>query len=194
MDIDPVFFPTQQDFREWLLQHHLSKQELWVGYYKKDSGLESITWPESVDEALCFGWIDGLRKSIDSISYKIRFTPRKPNSHWSAVNIERIGALIDAGLVQEAGIQPYARKKAENSLQASYEQKNPELPQPYEKQIKAHPEAWDFFQSLAPSYKKASIWWIIQAKKAETRQRRLSILIESSANGQKIPPLLNGKK
>ena len=161
-----------------------------MGYYKKSTKKPSITWPESVDQALCYGWIDGLRKSIDEESYKIRFTPRKPTSNWSAVNIDRIEFLTKEGLMKPAGIEAWNKRLENKSKVYSYEQqKKAKLLPEYEAQIKANPEAWEFFSNLAPSYKAQTIHWIMSAKREETRQKRLDITIESSAQGLKIPQI-----
>lgn len=190
---EPKFFPTPADFRTWLASNHDKEEVLWVGYYKKATKIPSITWPESVDEALCYGWIDGLRKSIDDKSYKIRFTPRRPNSNWSAVNIKRVAELKKTGMMKAAGLEAYAKKTAEKSRIYSYEQAQAALDPSYEAKIKANSKAWAFFENLAPSYKKASIRWVMSAKREETRLRRLGILIESSAEEQKIPQLRRSK-
>lgn len=187
--MQPVFFSTPADFRDWMEQNHHQKIELWVGFHKKASGKPSITWPESVDVALCFGWIDGLRKSVDAESYKIRFTPRKPDSHWSAVNIKRIQELREEGLVHPAGLEAFSKMDKKNAKKASYEQQQVELKPAYEAKIKANAKAWQFFQELAPGYTKQSIWWVMSAKREETRLRRLDVLIESCEAGQKIPQL-----
>lgn len=192
--MEVLFFPTPTDFRKWLTENHESAQEQWIGYYKKASGIPSITWPESVDEALCFGWIDGLRKTIDEKSYKIRFTPRRPNSNWSAVNLKRIEELKQQGLIQPAGLTAYQKWKESKSAQYSYEQQNVDMNPVYLEQIKENPDAWQFYEALAPSYKRASIWWVMSAKREETRLRRLNVLIESSAKSEKIPMLINSKK
>jgi len=184
-----IFFPTSDDFRKWLNENHQTETVLWVGYYKKVTGIPSITWPESVDQALCFGWIDGLRKSINENAYKIRFTPRKPRSIWSKVNIERMKELTKLGLVQPAGLEAFKKKKEKNSIRYSYEQGTLNLDPIYEKLIKENKDAWTFYQKLPPSVKKPCIWWVMGAKREETRLRRLNILIESSASGKKIPPL-----
>jgi uncharacterized protein YdeI (YjbR/CyaY-like superfamily) len=185
----PTFFPTPSDFRKWLSQHHEVEQELWVGYYKKATKVPSVTWPESVDEALCYGWIDGLRKSIDEKSYMIRFTPRKATSHWSNVNIKRVAELTKLKQMQPAGIAAFKKLKKENSGKASFEQKSVTLDKNYITQIQTSEKAWAFFDALAPSYKKATIWYVMSAKQETTRQRRLQILIESSEQGLKIPML-----
>lgn len=190
-----TFFPTPKDFKRWLDEHHKTETKLWVGYYKKATKLPSITWPESVDQALCYGWIDGIRKRIDDNSYMIRFTPRKTTSIWSAVNIARVAELSKEGLMQPAGTSAYEKRSEKKSERYSYEQKNVTLAPKYEKQIKSNAKAWDFFsQKLAPSSRTQSIWWVMSAKKEETQLRRLSILIESSEKGNKIPPLGYGVK
>ncbi len=191
----PKFFKTSSDFRKWLDKNSDKIDELWVGYYKKGTGKQSITWPESVDEALCCGWIDGLRKSIDEESYKIRFTPRRPNSHWSTVNINRVKELSKLGLMKPSGLEAYKKRDEKKSKQASYEQKEIRFDKKFEERIKANKKAWDYFQSMAPSYRKQCTWWIMSAKKEETKLKRLLTLIESSEQKQKIPPLRwSGKK
>jgi len=181
-----VFFRSPADFRNWLKKHHASETELWVGFYKKGSGRASITWPESVDEALCVGWIDGIRKSIDDISYKIRFTPRKPGSIWSAVNIRRVGVLVDEGRMQPAGLKAYQARKENKSGIYSYEQRRDQLEEPYASLLRRNKAAWDFFQAQPPSYKKLAGWYVVSAKKEETRLKRLEKLIEDSAQGKRI--------
>ena len=181
-----TFFKTQTEFTEWLEEHNQTS-ELWVGYYKKDTGRESLTWSESVDVALCYGWIDGIRKTIDAHSYKIRFTPRKVNSVWSAVNVKKVKALTEAGKMKPAGLHVY--NKRSDQVGYTSEDRNVPLATEYEEQIKANGPAWTFFSSLAPSYKRDTIWWVMTAKKEETRLRRLAIVIESSEQGLKIPSL-----
>ena len=181
-----VFFRSPADFRNWLKKHHASETELWVGFYKKSSGRASITWPESVDEALCVGWIDGIRKSIDDISYKIRFTPRKPGSIWSAVNIRRVRVLVDEGRMQPAGLKAYQARKENKSGIYSYEQRRDQLEEPYASLLRRNKAAWDFFQAQPPSYKKLAGWYVVSAKKEETRLKRLERLIEDSAQGKRI--------
>ena len=148
------FFKSPRDFRKWLEKYHSTSQELWVGYYKKSSGQLSITWPESVDEALCFGWIDGIRKSVDGLSFAIRFTPRKVGSIWSAVNIKRVQELSDKGLMQPAGLQAFQARKENKSGIYSYEQRSDKLEEPYEERLRENKAAWDFFQTQPPSYRK----------------------------------------
>ena len=188
------FFKTQKDFRKWLEKNHNKSRELWVGYYKKSSGRPSVDWPQSVDEALCFGWIDGLRKSIDGESYKIRFTPRKPGSIWSTVNLKRAKELINLGIMQPAGLEAFNKKDEKKINRYSFERENVKLDNEYEKKFKLNKKAWEFFQSMAPSYKKPTVWWVISAKQEETRLKRLSILIECSESGEKIPQMKWGDK
>jgi len=188
------FFKSPAEFRNWLKKHHAGEHELWVGFYKKDSGKPSITWPQSVDEALCFGWIDGLRKSIDDVSYMIRFTPRKPTSTWSAVNIRRVAELKEKGLMRPAGLKAFELRREYRSGIYSYEQRSVELPDPYRKQLKKHKAAWKFFEAQTASYRKAVNWWILGAKREETRQKRLAELIEHSTNERLIPGYVRTKK
>lgn len=184
-----TFFETPSDFRDWLEENHDSEDVLWVKYYKVVTGKPSMRWEESVREALCFGWIDGLRKSIDDESYKIRFTPRNPDSHWSKKNIEMVEELIEEGRMQPPGMEAFEQMDEDNAKQASYEQKSVELKKEYREKIKANDEAWEYFQELAPGYTKTSVHWVMSAKQEKTRQRRLKILIESCEEGKKIPPL-----
>jgi uncharacterized protein YdeI (YjbR/CyaY-like superfamily) len=183
----PTFFPTPADFRAWLETHHADSAELLVGFWKKDTGKPSITWPQSVDEALCFGWIDGIRRSLGDEAYTIRFTPRKATSTWSAVNIRRMEELIAEGRVAPAGLAAYQRRRAERSGIYAYEQRSPELPEPYAGIFRQHAAAWEYFQAQRPSYRKQAVWWVISAKREETRERRLATLIENSAAGEWIP-------
>jgi len=189
----PTFFATPAAFREWLEKHHARADELWVGFYKKASDNPSITWPESVDQALCFGWIDGLRKSIDDISYAIRFTPRRPVSIWSSVNIRRAQALIDHGQMKPAGLCAYQARRANASGIYSYDQRRTELEEPYDRALRKNKAAWIFFRAQPPSHRRAICWWIVSAKKADTRLRRLEKLVAYSARGQRLPELAPGK-
>ena len=182
----PRFFKSPSAFRKWLAANHAKAKELWVGFHKKDSGKPSITWPESVDEALCFGWIDGVRKRIDAESYMIRFSPRKPSSIWSVVNIRNAEKLISEKRMQPAGLKAYEARKEYRSGIYSYEQRSPELVEPYAGKLKRNKGAWKFFQAQPPSYRKMINWWIVSAKQEETRLKRLDKLIEASANGQRL--------
>jgi len=186
----PAFFATPSAMRTWVGTHHEIARELWVGFYKKSSGKPSITWPEAVDQALCFGWIDGIRKSINSKSYVIRFTPRKPRSTWSAVNSKRVAELTTLGLMQPAGLKPFRERAPARSGIYSYEQRHTaRLSDAQERRFRGNGRAWEYFQAQAPSYRKTAIWWVVTAKQEETRARRLTTLIESSERGRPIPPL-----
>ncbi|NKB96887.1 MAG: bacteriocin-protection protein [Pseudomonadales bacterium] len=183
---DVIFFSDQEEFRDWL-ESHPEAREIWVGYFKKGSGRATLTWSASVDVALCFGWIDGIRKSIDDQSYKIRFTPRKAGGVWSAVNVKKVKALEQLGKMKPAGMQVFNNRIDAQGY--SSEQRNVKLAKEYEQQLKANPSAWQFFSSLAPSYKRDSIWWVMSAKKEETRSRRLGVLIASCAAELRVPTL-----
>src|SRR6187549_1655499 len=176
----PTFFPAQSHFRKWLEKYHEKETELLVGFYKVGSGKASMTWPQSVDEALCFGWIDGVRKSIDKDSYQIRFTQRKSTSIWSAINIRKIEELTKGGLMQPAGLASFEKRTESKSKIYSHERDEVEFTQDFKKQFKANKKAWDYFQSLAPSYRKLSIHWIMGAKQETTRVKRLNQMISDS--------------
>jgi len=183
------FFASPADWRRWLAANHDRVDELWVGFYKKASGKPSITWVESVDEALCFGWIDGIRKTIDADRYMNRFTPRRRGSTWSAVNIKRVAALKRAGRMHEAGLRAFRNRKDDKTAIYSYEQrKTSTLPRAYARTFKANKAAWTFFSSQAPSYQRVTTGYVISAKQEETRQRRLAVLIEASARGRRLGP------
>jgi uncharacterized protein YdeI (YjbR/CyaY-like superfamily) len=159
---------------------------LWVGFYKKDSGKPSITWAESVDEALCVGWIDGIRKSVDAERYRIRFTPRRKGSIWSAVNIRRVGVLTEEKRMRPAGLKAFAERLENKSGVYSYEQRRDQLEEPYAAILKKNRAAWAFFQAQAPYYRKTLGWWIVSAKREETRLARLKQLVEACARGQRL--------
>lgn len=182
----PKFFKTPATFRKWLAANHAKSSELWVGFYKKNSGRPSITWRESVDEALCFGWIDGIRKNIDKKSYTIRFTPRKPRSIWSAVNNRNVERLIREKRMQPAGLKAFAVRKENRSGIYSYEQRSPDLVEPYLGKLKRNKAAWKFFQAQPPSYRKIMNWWVVSAKREETRLKRLNQLMAESAQGRRL--------
>ena len=184
--VDVIFFENQEEFSGWL-EEHADASELWVGYFRKSTGRASLTWSNSVDVALCFGWIDGIRKTIDEQSYKIRFTPRTINSVWSAVNVKKVEALIPLGKMKPAGMHVFNNRSDTQGYTS--EDRNVPLADEFEAQIKANQPAWLFFTNLAPSYKRDSIWWVMSAKKEETRLRRLGVLIASSEAGLKIPTL-----
>jgi uncharacterized protein YdeI (YjbR/CyaY-like superfamily) len=185
----PAFFPTPAAFRAWLEKHHETARELLVGFYKKDSGTPSITWPESVDEALCFGWIDGVRRSLGPKSYSIRFTPRKPTSIWSRVNVDKVERLTGAGRMQPAGLRAYAARTAERTGVYSFErQQAAQLSAAEEKTLRANRKAAAFFERQPPWYRRVAIHWVTSAKRDETRARRLVQLIKDSAAGRRTGP------
>lgn len=186
----PRFFATPGKWRGWLAKHHGTATELWVGFHKKGSGRPSITWPEAVDEALCFGWIDGVRKSLDETRYVIRFTPRRRGSVWSSVNLGRVKELTRLGLMRPAGLEAHeARDGAKSGLYSFEQRKQVTLPEKFERKLKRNREAWRFFQVQPPWYRRTAAWWIISAKKEETKERRLATLIEDCARGRTIKPL-----
>jgi uncharacterized protein YdeI (YjbR/CyaY-like superfamily) len=183
----PTFFETPADFRAWLEQHHESETELLVGFFKKGSGRPSITWPESVGEALCFGWIDGVRRGIDEESYSIRFTPRKPSSTWSSVNIARVAELTERGLMRPAGVAAFERRSEAKSGIYSYEQsKEAELEPAHEREFRANAAAWSFFSAQPRGYRRTATHWVVRAKREDTRRKRLATLIDDSANGRRL--------
>jgi uncharacterized protein YdeI (YjbR/CyaY-like superfamily) len=181
-----IFFKKPSDFQKWLEKNHATAGELWVGFYRKNSGKPSITWPESVDEALCFGWIDGIRKRIDEISYQIRFTPRRRGSIWSAINIRRGQELTKQKRMRRAGLKAFAARIENKSGIYSYEQRKAELDGPYAKMLEKNKPARDYFEAQPPSYRKMIAWWIVSAKKEETRLMRLKKLIRLSAQKKRL--------
>lgn len=187
MITEPIFFETTKAFRAWLERHHAEADELTVGYYKKGTGRLSITWPESVDEALCYGWIDGVRRSLGAESYTIRFTPRRPGSTWSKVNLGRVQVLIEEGRMQPTGLAAFEARSEKRSGIYSFEQESIEFPEQYAAVLQEDDAAWQYFQAQAASYRKAVTWWIVSAKKEETRAARLEKLKRHSAAGQRLP-------
>ena len=186
----PTFFATPAELRAWLEDNHATATELFVGFYRRGSGKTSITWQELVDEELCFGWIDGVRKGIDDDSYSNRITPRKPRSTWSAINIARAKELIRLGRMRPAGLKAFERRTDERSAIYSYEQrKKARLHPDAERVFRANKKAWAFFQARPPSYQRTAIWWVISAKREETRQKRLATLIRDAQNGRTVGPL-----
>jgi len=194
--VKPTFFKTPADWRRWLERHHADARELWVGFHKRDSGQPSITWPQSVDEALCFGWIDGVRKSLNGTSYVIRFTPRKPDSNWSLVNLRRVKALSQEGRMHPAGRKVFRARRPEKSGRYSFESRPQTLPPRYLRLLRANPAAWTYYRGRPPGYQRTVNFWILSAKKEETRLKRLALLIEDSAAGRSVAPLraLNQRK
>ena len=182
----PTFFATQAAFRTWLEKHHNTETELVVGFYKVGSHKPSITWSQSVDQALCFGWIDGVRKSVDGESYCIRFTPRKAGSIWSAINIKKVEDLTAQGLMQPAGLKAFGLRKENKSRVYSHENETAALTLEMERQFKANSKAWDFFQTQAPSYRKVALHWLMSAKQEKTKQVRLTKLIAFSKQSKRV--------
>ncbi len=187
--MDVIFFATPEGLRAWFAEHHETAGELRVGFHKKATGTPSVTWPEAVDEALCVGWIDGVRKGIDATSYTIRFTPRKPGSIWSAVNIARVAELSRQGRMLPSGLAAFARRREAKSAVYAYEQETPQLDADAEQQFRANATAWAFFQAQAPWYQRTATWWIVSAKQEATRQKRLATLIADSAQGRRLARL-----
>lgn len=182
---DLTFFRTPAELRGWFERHAATARELHAGFYKKASGEPGITWPESVDEALCVGWIDGVRRNVDEQRYTIRFTPRKPGSVWSTVNIRKVEALTAQGRMQPAGLAAFALRKEDRSSIYAYEQRDAELPDPYRKVFQANAAAWEWFQAQPPGYRKLASWGVVSAKQEATRLKRLETLIAESAAGRR---------
>jgi uncharacterized protein YdeI (YjbR/CyaY-like superfamily) len=188
--MDPTFFATPAAWRAWLARHHATAAELWVGFYKRGSGRPSITWPESVDQALCYGWIDGVRRSLGPESYAIRFTPRRPGSTWSKVNLQRVGELEALGLMQPAGQAAHAARTAAKSGIYAYEQRDQaRLTPEQEREFKRNRKAWAYFQAEAPWYRRTATYWVISAKRAEARAKRRATWIADLAAGRRIGQL-----
>jgi uncharacterized protein YdeI (YjbR/CyaY-like superfamily) len=188
--VKPVFFATPEEFGAWLEEHHETQTELLVGFYKKGSGKPSITWPESVEQALRFGWIDGIRRSLGDESYTIRFTPRKPTSNWSLVNVAKVEELKQRGLMAQAGLRAYAaRREDRTGVYSSERREAAVLPAEFEKRFRAAKAAWKWFTSRPAGYRRTATHWVVSAKRDETRQRRLQQLIDCSAEGRTVPPL-----
>jgi uncharacterized protein YdeI (YjbR/CyaY-like superfamily) len=176
-----TFFESAAALRRWLEAHHASEAELLVGFFKRGSGRPSLTWPESVDEALCFGWIDGIRRTVDEERYTIRFTPRRPGSNWSAVNLKRVPQLEALGRMADAGRAAFAKRSEAKSAIYSYENKPEDLPPDDQKRFRANKKAWKFFSEQPPGYRRTALYWVLSAKKEE--------LIADSAAGRRLPQL-----
>ena len=181
-----TFFATPQEFRKWLEQHHQTETELIVGFYKVKSGKSSMTWSESVDQALCFGWIDGIRRTIDSDSYSIRFTPRRRTSIWSPINIKKVEDLAREGLMKPEGLKAFSHRKEDQSGVYSYNKQPQKLDTTYENQFRENTVAWNFFMKQAPSYQKMITYWVMSAKKEKTRQSRLEKVIKESEAQKRV--------
>jgi uncharacterized protein YdeI (YjbR/CyaY-like superfamily) len=186
---EPIFFAAPEEFYAWLEEHHESEREVYVGYYKKATGRPSLTWSEAVDQALCFGWIDGRLNRIDDERHMQRFTPRRPGSNWSNVNVAKVEALKKAGLMRPAGLAAFERRSEDRTGVYSFERENAALPEQYEQRLRANPAATEYFDSKPPWYRRTARIWVMSAKREETRERRLGQLIEDSANGVDIKPL-----
>lgn len=190
----PKFFANQGEFRRWLESNHDKRAELLVGFHKKDSGKKSITYPEALDEALCFGWIDGVRRSLNDSSYTIRFTPRKPKSIWSLVNTRKVEELIKRGCMHQAGLDAYRLRDPKRTGVYSFENRPRELSEEYEKKFRMNKRAWEFFERQPPGYKRLATYFVMEAKQEETRLRRLKTLITSSEKNERLGPITGGKK
>lgn len=191
--MEATFFKTRSHLRRWLEKNHASAKELWIGMYRKASGKGGVSYDEALEEALCFGWIDGVRKRFDDESYVQRFTPRTARSYWSAVNIKRAGELKKAGRMHASGLAAFARRDSERTERYSFERQHAALDPTQEKQFRANARAWDYFESEAPWYRRVAVHWVTSAKKEDTRQRRLDTLIRDSAAKRRIG-LLQQKK
>ncbi len=183
---DIKYFSTISEFREWLEENHTHARELQVGFYKKNSGRFNFSWSEAVDAAICYGWIDGVRNAVDEISYTVRFTPRKPTSIWSAVNIKKVEELSRLGLMRPAGIAAFDKRDEKKSKIYAYEQKNAALGKNYEARFRANAKAWEFFEAQAAYYRRTATWWVISAKKEKTRLKRLGKFISNSEAGKRV--------
>ena len=192
---EPIYFETAAAFRAWLEEHHETETEVWVGMWKRATGKQSVTWAEAVDEALCFGWIDGLVRRVDDKRHMQRFTPRKPTSNWSAINIANVERLRSAGRMRPAGEAAFARRRDDRTAVYSHEQReNPVFTAEEEAQLEADAAAWAYWSARPPSYRRQATWWVISAKRPETRARRLATLIADSAAGRTIKPLTLAKR
>jgi uncharacterized protein YdeI (YjbR/CyaY-like superfamily) len=187
---EPIYFKSPAAFRSWLEEHHETETEVWVGMWKKATGRQGMSWSEAVDEALCFGWIDGLLRRVDDERHMQRFTPRKPTSNWSAINVAKVAQLGAEGRMVPAGEAAFARRRDDKTAIYSHEQRSkPQLEPGEQAQLEANEAASAYFSAKSPSYRRQATWWVISAKRPETRARRLSTLIEDSAAGRSIKPL-----
>ena len=185
-----VFFESPEAFRDWLEEHHATETELVVGFWRVATGRPTMTWSESVDEALCYGWIDGVRRSRDAESFSIRFTPRQARSTWSLVNVRKVAELTAQGRMRPAGVAAFeARREKDTGVYSHERAAAATLDDAEEARFRAVPEAWEWFQAQAPSYRRQALHWATSAKRPETRERRLGLLIEDSAAGRRVGPL-----
>jgi uncharacterized protein YdeI (YjbR/CyaY-like superfamily) len=187
---EPVFFRSAPAFRRWLERHHGAARELLVGFHKVDSGKPSVTYPEALDEALCYGWIDGVRRSLGATSYAIRFTPRKPDSIWSKVNLRHVARLTGEGRMRPAGLKAFGERDRAKTRRYSFEHRQRPLDAKSLRLFRANRDAWAWFSAQAPGYRRTAQWWVMSARQEATRARRLATLIDSSARGSKAPPFL----
>jgi uncharacterized protein YdeI (YjbR/CyaY-like superfamily) len=188
--VDARYFESAAAFRDWLEEHHATETEVLVGFWKAATGRPSLTWSESVDEALCHGWIDGVRRRVDDERFTIRFTPRKPRSNWSLVNVRKVAELTAAGRMRPAGLAAFEARRERDTGVYSFERAAPaELDEAATARFREQPRAWEWFEAQAPSYRRAALHWVTSAKRAETRERRLTQLVADSAAGQRIAPM-----
>lgn len=184
--MDPIYFESPDAFGRWLAKNHAREKELLVGYYRKGTGRPSLTWPESVDQALCYGWIDGVRRTVDEERYTIRFTPRRKGSNWSQVNLRRVEALIAEGRMRPAGLAAYEGRDESKTQRYSFERDNVAFTPEYEKAFRRNRKAWKFFESQPPSYRRTALWYVMSAKRTDTQERRLRELIDDSGAGLRL--------
>lgn len=182
----PVYFSSASEFRQWLVTHHRTEKEIVVGFYKVHTKKPSMTWSESVDEAICFGWIDGIRKPVDEESYTIRFTPRNPKSNWSAINLKKVEEMIRQGKMTPAGMEAYEKRTMARTAVYSYENRPGKLSDELEAIFRENRQAWEFFTRQAPSYQKVMFYWVMSAKQDKTRQNRLEKLLAASQAGKRM--------
>jgi len=186
-EAEAVFFESPEAFYDWLAEHHESETEVFVGYWKKATGKQTMTWSQAVDQALCFGWIDSVMRSIDDERHMQRFTPRKPGSNWSKVNVEKVARLEAAGLMTEAGRRAFEARTKDKTGVYSFENGDAELPAEFAERLAADEKAYEYFEGRAPSYRRTAVHWVVSAKREETRLRRMGQLIECSAKGEDLP-------
>jgi uncharacterized protein YdeI (YjbR/CyaY-like superfamily) len=189
--MDAVFFPSAAGLRAWFEQHHDREPELIVGYWKKGTGKPTVTHPQAIEQALCFGWIDSIGRRIDDERYQVRFTPRRKGSVWSAVNVAAVARLTEQGLMHPAGLRAFENRRPDRVATYSYEQPADAVLEPaQEERLRADPRAWEWFSAQSPSYRRAAVHWVTSAKRPETRERRLAQLIMDAAAGRRVPPLV----
>jgi uncharacterized protein YdeI (YjbR/CyaY-like superfamily) len=187
--VKPIYFSSPQEFYDWLEENHDTESEVYVGFFKSHTGKRAMSWSEAVDQALCWGWVDTRTNSIDEDRYMQRFTPRKPGSNWSKINVEKVAKLKEAGLIRPAGLAAFDKRSDERTGVYSFERENATLPAEYEEQLRANPAAAEYFDARPPWYRRTATHWVTSAKREETRLRRLRQLIEDSAAGLDVKPL-----